>query len=88
MLWDYICGYGVREGRKSCEGKHGTIGGNTFYGVSDLYSVVLLFFFFLRSLLIGYKFYLSGVQVNTVWLLSHRNVIMKNFNILNIFILA
>lgn len=46
MLWDYICGYGVREGRKSCEGKHGTIGGNTFYGVSDLYSVVLLFFFF------------------------------------------
>lgn len=49
---------------------------------------LLFYFFFLRSLLIGYKFYLSGVQVNTVWLLSHRNVILKNFNILNIFILA
>lgn len=41
VLWDYICGSGVRERRKSCEGKHGTRG---CFIVSDLYSVLLFFF--------------------------------------------
>lgn len=54
VLWDYICGSGVRERRKSCEGKHGT------RGCFIVFQICTRFYFFsLRSLLIQCKLYLS-----------------------------